>query len=55
MKFVNYLEKVSGVDIMGMISLIIFFLFFTIMFIWVYKSKKISFNGVSRLPLDNTN
>jgi len=28
MKFINYLEKVSGVDIFGLASLIIFFLFF---------------------------
>jgi cbb3-type cytochrome oxidase subunit 3 len=53
MKFINYLEKVSGVDIMGICSLLIFFLFFTIMFIWVYKNKKKKFNEVSRLPLDN--
>jgi cbb3-type cytochrome oxidase subunit 3 len=55
MKFINYLEKVSGVDIIGLLSLIISFLFFVAIFIWVYKTKKKDFNDVSRLPLDNQN
>lgn len=53
MKFINYLEKVSGVDLMGLVSLIVSFLFFTGMLIWVFRSKKKSFNEVSRIPLDN--
>ncbi|MBS1760881.1 MAG: CcoQ/FixQ family Cbb3-type cytochrome c oxidase assembly chaperone [Bacteroidetes bacterium] len=53
MKFINYIEKISGIDIIGLSSLLVFFLFFTIMFIWVYKTKKENFNEVSRLPLDN--
>lgn len=55
MKFINYLEKVSGVDLMGLLSLLIFFLFFTGMLIWVFRSKKKDFESVSRIPLDNTN
>ena len=53
MKFVHYLEKVSGVSIFGLLSLMIFVLFFTIMLTWVFKTKKTSFNDVSRIPLDN--
>lgn len=53
MKFINYIEKISGVDIMGLFSLLVFFIFFTIMFIWLYRTKKSNFNDVSRLPLDN--
>ncbi|MFN8289832.1 MAG: cbb3-type cytochrome c oxidase subunit 3 [Chitinophagaceae bacterium] len=53
MKFINYLEKVSGVDMMGLISLIVSFLFFTGMLIWVIRTKKKNFNEVSRMPLDN--
>lgn len=52
MKFINYLEKVSGVDIMGLFSLTISFLFFTGMLIWVLKSKKKDFKEVSQIPLD---
>ena len=53
MKFINYLEKVSGVDIMGLFSLLVFFLFFVILLIWVFKTKKSNYIESSRLPLDN--
>ena len=55
MKFINYLEKVSGVDIMGLFSLCVFFLFFVVMLTWVFKTKKKDFNEISRIPLDNQN
>ncbi len=55
MKFINYLEKVSGVDIMGLLSLTIFFLFFVVMLTWVFKTKKKDFDEESRIPLDNKN
>jgi cbb3-type cytochrome oxidase subunit 3 len=54
MKFINYIEKVSGVDMLGLLSLVVFFLFFTAMLTWVYKTKKKDFIDVSRLPLDNS-
>lgn len=53
MKFVNYLEKISGIDIYGVVSLSIFVLFFLVMLIWVFKTKKKEFNEISRIPLDN--
>lgn len=53
MKFVTYLEKVSGVDIFGLTSLFIFFLFFAVMLTWVFKLKKKDFQEVSQIPLDN--
>lgn len=40
MKFINYIEKVSGVDILGLLSLLVFFLFFIGMLVWVFKTKK---------------
>ena len=55
MKFINYLEKVSGIEIMGLLSLSIFFLFFAVMLTWVFKTKKEDFNDVSKIPLDNDN
>lgn len=55
MKFINYLEKVSGVDIMGLLSLTIFFVFFVGMLTWVFRTKKKDFDDVSRIPLDNQN
>ena len=53
MKFNNYIEKVSGVDIYGMLSLTIFVVFFTVMVTWVLKTDKKKFNDISRIPLDN--
>ncbi|MEP7372759.1 MAG: CcoQ/FixQ family Cbb3-type cytochrome c oxidase assembly chaperone [Chitinophagaceae bacterium] len=53
MKFINYLEKIGGIDIYGMISLAIFVLFFLAMLTWVFKTDKKKFNEVSRIPLDN--
>ena len=50
MKFINYLEKVSGVDIFGLTSLLIFFLFFVVMLTWVFKTKKKNFQDISRIP-----
>jgi len=53
MKFVNYIEKISGIDIFGMISLVVFVLFFTVMLTWVFTTKKKVLNEISRIPLDN--
>lgn len=53
MKFIHYVEKVSGVDVMGLLSLLGFFLFFTGMLVWVLKTRKKKFTEASRIPLDN--
>lgn len=53
MKFVQYIEKVSDVDIMGIVSLSACVLFFSLMVVWVFKTKKKKFTEASRLPLDN--
>jgi cytochrome c oxidase cbb3-type subunit IV len=53
MKFIHYIEKVSRIDIYGMISLAVFGLFFVAMLIWVMKTNKKQFTEISRIPLDN--
>lgn len=53
MKFIHYIEKISGIDIFGLASLIIFVVFFSLMLTWVFKTKKETFNEASRIPLDN--
>ena len=53
MKFINYLEKVSGVEFMGLLSLVVFFVFFVGMLTWVFRTKAKDFQEVSRIPLDN--
>lgn len=53
MKFIHYLEKIRNVDMMGLISLSIFFLFFAIMLTWVFKTNKQKLKAISRIPLDH--
>ena len=53
MKFIHYLEKVKNIDTYGLTSLLIFVLFFSLMTLWVIRTKKRSFNEISRIPLDN--
>jgi hypothetical protein len=52
MKFVNYLEKISGVDIYGLMSFAIFGLFFLAVLIYVIKADKKEIDKISRIPLD---
>lgn len=51
MKFINYIEKVSGVDIYGLISLSIFVIFFSVMLIWVIRADKKKIKEISEIPL----
>jgi len=53
MKFIHYIEKIGGVDIFGMLSLVIFVVFFLGVLAWVFKTNKKTFNEISRIPLDN--
>ena len=53
MKFIHYLEKIGGVDIYGILSLMIFVLFFIAMLVWVFKTKRKTFSEISRIPLNN--
>jgi len=56
LKFVkNHLESITGVEIYPLISLIIFFGFFVLLFWWVITAKKDYIEKVSSIPLDNNN
>ncbi|HKK12088.1 MAG TPA: hypothetical protein VJ945_04615 [Flavobacteriaceae bacterium] len=56
LKFVkHYMDSISGVEIYPMISMLIFFIFFVILFWWVFTAKKEYIKKVSNLPLDNQN
>ncbi|AEV98298.1 cytochrome C oxidase Cbb3 [Niastella koreensis] len=52
MKFIHYLEKITGVSIYPLISFVIFGLFFLVMLLWVLKSDKKLIYDISRIPLD---
>ena len=53
MKFINYLEKISGVDIYALSSFSIFFVFFILMTRWALKADKNMINEINNLPLNN--
>ena len=53
MKFINYLQRITGVGIYPFISLMIFFLFFTVLLIWVFKADKKYINMMKRIPFPN--
>ncbi len=56
LKFVkNHMESITGIEIYPMISLLIFFTFFVVLFWWVFTAKKDYIKTVSNLPLDNQN
>jgi len=52
MKFIHYLEKISGVSIYPLVSFVIFGLFFLVMLVWVLRADKKKINEISRIPLD---
>ena len=52
MKFIHYLEKITGVSIYPLSSFIIFGLFFLAMLVWVLKADKKKIADISRIPLD---
>lgn len=52
LKFIKgNLENIDGVEIYPMISLLIFFIFFTALFWWVSTAKKAHIEEVSNIPL----
>ncbi|MDO6597070.1 CcoQ/FixQ family Cbb3-type cytochrome c oxidase assembly chaperone [Oceanihabitans sp. 2_MG-2023] len=56
LKFVkNYMDSISGIEVYPIISLLIFFGFFVVLFLWVYTAKKEYIQTVSNIPLENEN
>ncbi len=53
MKFINYLEKITGVDVYALSSFSIFFTFFIVMALWAWKADKKMIEEISRIPLEN--
>jgi hypothetical protein len=49
----NVLEKIDGISLYGVVSICIFFGFFTGMLVWAFLQKKNYLNKMSALPLDS--
>ncbi len=53
LKFVKgHMESIEGIEIYPMISLLIFFIFFAVLFWWVFTAKKEHIKEVSNIPLE---
>jgi len=53
MKFIHYLEKISGVDVYALSAFSIFFIFFICVTIWVWKADKNMIEEIKKLPLSD--
>lgn len=54
LKFIKgNLENIDGVTIYPIISLLIFFIFFSALFLWVFTAKKSHIEEVSNIPLND--
>ncbi len=51
MKFINYLSTMAGIGIYPMISLLVFFLFFMILAVVVFRMEKKEIQHAGMLPL----
>ncbi len=49
------METIDGVAIYPIISLLIFFIFFVVLFGWVFTASKDYISEVSELPLEKDN
>lgn len=52
MKFINYLTSIAGIEIYPMISLFIFFVFFTLLILYVMKADKKHIREMKNIPLN---
>lgn len=52
MKFINYLQSITGVGIYPVISFLIFFTFFLLVALYLHKMGKKHFDEPANLPID---
>ena len=56
LKFIKgHMETIAGVEIYPIISLLIFFIFFVLLFWWVFTARKDYIQTVEQLPLETDN
>ena len=54
MKFIHYLESITGVGIYPLTSLIMFFLFFSVLGYWVLKADKKYMTAMKNIPFTSS-
>lgn len=47
----NVLSHIGGVEVYGILSILIFFAFFTGMLVWAFRVKRSHLDTMGRLPL----
>ena len=52
MKFKNYLESIAGVGIYPVITLLIFFIFFSALTVWALRANKAHLDAINNIPLE---
>jgi hypothetical protein len=52
MKFINYLESITGVSVYPLTSLLLFVSFFIIVTLWVIRADNGFINHMKNIPLD---
>jgi cytochrome c oxidase cbb3-type subunit 3 len=55
MKFIDYLESISGISIYPMVSLLLFVLFFASVTIWAIRTNNALIAHMKNIPLDSEN
>ena len=56
LKFIKgHMETIAGIEIYPILSLLIFFLFFVLLFWWVFTAKKDYINNMEQIPLETEN
>jgi hypothetical protein len=53
MKFINYLESITGISIFPLVSLVMFTVFFTVVIIYVVTADKRKMDSNSQIPLES--
>ena len=52
MKFINYLESITGIAVYPLISFVLFFVFFLFVTYYALRTDKKHLNELSNIPLD---
>ncbi|MGB3850418.1 MAG: CcoQ/FixQ family Cbb3-type cytochrome c oxidase assembly chaperone [Tunicatimonas sp.] len=53
LKFIkHHMETIAGIEVFPLISFLIFFTFFVLLLIWVFRSSKEYIAEVEQLPLE---
>ncbi|HER39590.1 MAG TPA: CcoQ/FixQ family Cbb3-type cytochrome c oxidase assembly chaperone [Salinimicrobium catena] len=56
LKFIKgHMETIAGIEIYPILSLLIFFIFFVLLFWWVFTAKKDYIQNMEQIPLETEN